>query len=140
MKRSHRLSRIVVVVALVVAASVVATASPALAAGGKDDRPEVRVGGSCSGAARAKLKLRSDDGAIELEFEIERAPAGDLWRVALVHERRVAWKGTARATRSNGSLSIDRTIPDLPGYDTVSVRAWGPDGRTCRATATLAGP
>jgi hypothetical protein len=30
-------------------------------------------------------------------------------------------------------------LRDLPGPDAVTVRAWGPRGLTCRATATLAG-
>jgi hypothetical protein len=55
----------------------------------------------------------------------------------LVQERRIAWKGTARTTGSNGSFELRRTLQDLPGDDAVTVRAWGPHGLGCHATATL---
>ena len=132
-------ARIAVTVAAALAASLFVAVAPSLARDGKDDRPEVRVTGDCTGSAEAKLRLRADSGAIELEFEIEHTHAGVLWRVALVHERRVAWKGSARTTPLSGALAIDRTLPDLPGYDTVTARAWGPQGLSCHATATLAG-
>jgi hypothetical protein len=139
MQPLRRQARAAAVTVAALAAALFPTVTPALALGVKDDRPEARTTGSCTGGERARLKLKTDSGSLELEFEIERAAAGGLWRVALVHERRVAWKGAARATRASGSLAIDRTLPDLPGYDSVTVRALGPDGHTCRATATLAG-
>jgi hypothetical protein len=132
-------ARVLVTIAVALAASLVVAVTPGLARDGKDDRPEVRVAGTCSGGAKAKLRLRADNGEIELEFEIEHARAGVLWRVALVHERRVAWKGSARTRRPSGSFAVERALPDLPGYDTVTARAWGPSGLACRVTATLAG-
>ena len=110
----------------------------AVARGGKDGRGEVRVVGSCSVAATSKLKLKARDGGIEqLEFEVDHSRAGSQWRVAIVHERRVAWKGAARTSGPSGAFSVDRRVPDLLGPDTVTARAWGPAGVTCRATATL---
>jgi hypothetical protein len=103
----------------------------------KDGRGEVRVGGSCGAGATSKLKLKSRDGGIELEFDVDHNRAGTQWRVAIVHERRVAWRGTVRTSGSSGSLSVERRLPDLLGSDTVTARAWGPAGVTCRATATL---
>lgn len=32
---------------------------------------------------------------------------------------------------------VRRTVPDVPGADTVTATAWGPGGLVCRATATL---
>ena len=112
-------------------------APDAVARGGKDGRGEVRVVGSCSAAATSKLKLKARDGSIELEFEVDHNRAGSQWRVAIVHERRVAWKGAARTSGPSGAFSVDRRVPDLLGPDTVTARAWGPAGVTCRATATL---
>ena len=129
-------ARIAATIGALLAASLFVATPPGLARDGKDGRPEVRIAGTCSGSAKAKLRLRADSGEIEVEFEIEHARAGGRWRVALVHERRVAWKGTARATQG-GALATKRTIPDLPGYDTVTASAWGPQGLACRATATL---
>lgn len=103
----------------------------------KDGGPEVRVVGSCGRTATAKLKLKADDGAIEAEFEVDHVRGGVVWRVVFVHERRVAWKGSARTARPSGSFEVSRMLPDLPGDDTVTARAWGPGGVTCQATATL---
>jgi hypothetical protein len=123
---------------IVILVALVFTSQPAEARIGKDPSRDVRVAGVCSDGAKAKLRLKADDGEIEVRFEVEQRRAGALWRVALVHERRVVWKGAARTTRGNSSFELRRTLPDLPGSDTVTARAWGPRGLTCRATATLA--
>lgn len=106
---------------------------------GKDGRTEVRVTGVCTASATVKLRLRAEDGRLELQFEVEHARQG-AWRVALVRERRVVWKGAATVTRASKSFEVERTVADLPGADTVVARAWGPAGAGCLATATLPGP
>jgi hypothetical protein len=98
---------------------------------------EVRVAGVCSSGATSKLRLRSGDNGIELRFEVDHSRAGVLWRVVIVHERRIAWKGAAKTARPDGSFEVSRTLPDLPGSDAVTASAWGPRGLVCRATATL---
>ena len=109
---------------------------PATAAA-KDGRDEVRVAGVCGSGATSKLRLKSRNDGIELRFEVDHNRAGVVWRVALVHERRIAWKGAATTTRPNGSFEVRRTLRDLPGTDAVTARAWGPQGLVCRAAATL---
>lgn len=108
-----------------------------VAAVAKDGRGEVRVAGVCGSGAASKLRLKSGDDGIELQFEVDHSRAGVVWRVVLVHERRIAWKGAARTTRLNGSFEVRRTLQDLPGADAVTARAWGPRGLVCRAAATL---
>ncbi len=56
----------------------------------------------------------------------------------LVHERRVAWRANVRTSRSSGSFRVRRTLDDYAGSDRVTVRASGPRGLTCEATARLA--
>lgn len=107
------------------------------AAVAKDGRGEVRVAGVCGSGATSKLRLRGGDEGIELRFEIEHARAGIAWRVVLVHERRIAWKGAARTIRPSGSFEVRRTLQDLPGADAVTAQAWGPRGLVCRAAAIL---
>jgi hypothetical protein len=124
---------LVYVVCLMLAAASLPIA--AVARGGPD---EVRVKGPCSGGATSDLRLRShDDGRIDVRFEVEHSRAGAAWRVALVQERRIAWKGVAKATRPGGWFEVHRTLRDLPGTDSVAVGAWGPHGAACRASATL---
>ena len=106
--------------------------------GGDDDgRREARVAGTCGKGASSKLRLRSRDGEISVEFEVKRRRGGERWRVVLVHERRVAWRGV-RTTGSSGSFRVRRTLRDLGGSDRVKVRGSGPRGVTCEAAATLA--
>ncbi|MGH2943325.1 MAG: hypothetical protein ACRDLN_11205, partial [Solirubrobacteraceae bacterium] len=100
---------------------------------------EARVAGTCAKGATARLRLRSRDGTIRLEFEVKRRRARETWRVVLVHERRVAWRGTVRTSRSSGSFRIRRSLDDLDGPDQVTARGSGPRGVTCEARATLPG-
>ena len=101
-----------------------------------DGRDDVRRTVACSGSGTAELKLRSDDGTIRAELEIESGRAGSRWAVVLIHERRIAFRGTVRA-RSEGPAKLRRTLPDWFGPDTVTARATGPRGETCRVSATL---
>ena len=108
-----------------------------VAAVAKDGRGEVRVVGVCGSGATSKLRLKSEDDGIELRFEVDHSRAGVLWRVVLVHERRIAWKGAVRTTRPSGSFQVRRTLQDLAGADAVTARAVGPGGLVCRAAAVL---
>jgi hypothetical protein len=126
------------VVALLGIGLVLLFASGAVAVA-KDGRGEVRVTGICGSGASSKLRLKTDDDGIELRFELDYSRAGVVWRVVLVHERRIAWKGAASTTRPYGSFEVRRTLRDLPGADTLTARAWGPRGLVCQATATLPG-
>jgi hypothetical protein len=105
--------------------------------GGGDSRPEVRVAGACGRGATSSLKLKARDGGIEAEFEVHGRTG--LWRVALVQEQRVAWRGHMRTSSVSHSWSLERSLSDYPGPDQVLARAIGPRGITCSATATLPG-
>jgi hypothetical protein len=109
--------------------------------GGDDraDRPEVRVSGMCGRGASSKLKLQSRGGAIEAEFEINHHHRAAHWRIVVVQERRIVWRGRERTSTRYGSLSVERRLSDLPGSDEVMARAIGPRGLTCQATAVLPG-
>lgn len=122
--------------ALVVA---LALAVPAAAeADDGEDRDDVRVTASCSRAGEAELRLRRrDDDRVRLDFELRDAQRAGRWLVVVVHERRLVFRGSVRASRSSGRLSLRRTFPDFFGEDTVRVRASGPRGATCRLSATL---
>jgi hypothetical protein len=105
------------------------------AKGGGDD---VRVEGTCGRGATSELRLRADDGEIRVEFRLDADRPRQTWRVVLVHERRVAWRGRVR-TRSGGDVRVRRTIPDLAGADGVTVRASSRRGATCETSGVLRG-
>ncbi len=119
----------VVVLALLAARPVAALAK---------DGGDVRVAAVCSKGASSELRLKSGDGGIEVRFRLRRGRVS-TWRVVLVQERRVAFKGTQKTAGSSGSFELRRTLPDLTGADAITATAWGPQGLVCRATATLPG-
>lgn len=105
--------------------------------GGGDSRPRVTVAGSCGRGATSTLTLKARDGVIQAEFEVHGRTG--LWRVAVVQEQRVAYRGRAWTSRATHAFSLERRLADYPGPDQVFARAVGPRGITCSATATLAG-
>ncbi|HSD77731.1 MAG TPA: hypothetical protein VLA98_10010 [Solirubrobacteraceae bacterium] len=124
--------------ALAVAVAVaLAVAPPAFARDG--GRDEVRVTGTCGRGAASELRLKADDGAIEIEFRVHHARVGGLWRVTLVRERRVVWRGRARTGSGDDSFRVRRRVRDLPGADRVTARTVGPRGLTCAASGVLPG-
>ena len=129
-------TRLVLLTLLVLAFSVWAGQARADDHGGGG---EVRVTGSCGKGAAASLRLRSRDSSIELRFRLRQTRGRGIWRIAVVHERRVSARATRRTTRQDDSFELERNLRDLPGSDTVAVHAWGPSGLGCRATATLRG-
>ena len=108
-----------------------ALAAPALAKG-------VRSSGTCGSGAAAELRLDEHENEIRVEFRVRSRRTREHWRVTLVHERRVVWRGKLR-TRSDRSFRVRRSMADYEGADEVSARASGPNGNTCQATATLPG-
>lgn len=97
---------------------------------------EIRVGGACSRGASSGLRLRAHHGSIRVRFRVDSTRPRSRWRVAIVHEGRVAWRARVRG----GSLDIRRRLRDLPGADQIVARALGPGGITCIAVGTLPGP
>ena len=97
---------------------------------------DVRVSGTCGNGARSSLRAEADDGAIRVRFRVDGVRAGKRWRVALIHERRVVWRGRVRAR--SGSVRVRRSIPNYSGADQIGARASGPRGNSCSASAVLA--
>jgi hypothetical protein len=106
--------------------------------GGGAVRPEVRVAGSCGKGAASALKVKARDSGLETEFEVH-GRAGARWRVTIVHEREVAWRGTRHTSGPSRSFSVSYRVPDYSGADIVTARAVGPRGVVCFASATLPG-
>jgi hypothetical protein len=104
--------------------------------GGSED---VRVAGKCGRGASSSLRIRAHDRGIEVRFRLRQTRGRGVWRITIVHENRVASRATRKTTRTDDSIEVRRTLPNLPGSDTIVVHAWGPSGLGCRATATLPG-
>ena len=125
------MTRTTTITAALALASLAATvgAVPASASGGDDDRV-IRTG-TCSSGADWKVKVKTDDGRLEVEGEIDSNVAGQQWRWTLRHNGSVSDRGTATTTARSGSFEVERKVVDLAGTDTIAFRAVR-DGQVCR--------
>lgn len=121
--------------ALVVVFTATLTAAPPASAD-DDDRDDVRVRGTCTASTEFRLRVRADDGRLRVEFELDNRAGAARWQIVVLHERRIAWRGT-RFTPRRGSARLRMSLADWFGTDTVSVRAVAPRGETCRAAVTV---
>jgi hypothetical protein len=98
---------------------------------------DVRVRGTCTGSATAKLKLSEEDGRMEVEFEVDQNRNGVRWQVALFRngQRFALTQATTRAP--SGSFEVRRLTTDGAGGDTIRARAVSPAGQVCTAQATF---
>ena len=108
----------------VLAAGIAAAATLALAApaSGGGDR-EVRVRGTCSGAATSKLKLKEDNGRIEVEFEVDQNVNGRRWRVTLRRNGVRVFRAIRTTQPPSGSFEVRRLVRDGQGRETITARA-----------------
>jgi hypothetical protein len=110
---------------------------PAVASAKHGGDRGVRVAGTCGHGATSNLKLKNDDGVIEVEFEVDQNRVGKHWRVTLVRDGKVVYRGSRTTAAPSGSFSVERRIRNLAGADRVTARGAGPNGLTCVASATL---
>ena len=99
--------------------------------GGDDDR--VIKTGSCSGGADWKLKVKTDDGRLEVEGEVDSNQSGQSWNWKIKDNGSVAAKGSATTGGRSGSFSVERKIANQAGTDTVVFRAKR-SGEVCTGT------
>jgi hypothetical protein len=124
------------------AIALVALALPIAARADEGDgsQTEARIELSCSASSSVRLRVRTrDNDQLRIDLDVRTPVRGASWNVVMLHERRLVFRVQRRTGDSSASFSMRRTIPDWPGRDTVTVRATGPRGETCRATATVDG-
>ena len=120
---------------LMTAIAIGACAAPAAALGNDAD---VRGAGSCDGDSSAKIKVKPDDGRLQVEFEVDQNKNGREWRVRFRDNGDVVFRGSATTKAPSGSFSIERRIDDMAGADKIV--ATGVDkasGERCRAKVTI---
>ena len=98
--------------------------------GGGDDDRVIRTG-PCSGTADWKLKVKTDDGRLEVEGEVDSNRVGQSWRWVMRHNGSVSARGTSVTTGRSGSFDVERKIVNLAGTDRIVFRATH-NGETCR--------
>jgi hypothetical protein len=95
--------------------------------------PGVRVQGSCTGSSTAKLKVKSEDGRTEVEFEVDQNRNGVPWNVTLRRNGSRVVSTTATTHAPSGSFSLRRVIAGVHG-NIVAV-ATRSSGERCTAHA-----
>ena len=117
--------------ALLVVGAPSLSSSASASHGGDDDR--VIKTGSCSGSADWKLKVKTDDGRLEVEGEVDSNQSGQSWNWKIKDNGSVAAKGSATTGGRSGSFSVERKITNQAGTDTVVFRAKR-SGEVCTGT------
>jgi hypothetical protein len=99
------------------------------------DDDEVRLSGSCSGAADWEVRAKADDDLrIEFRGKVDSDRGGQAWRWKIKHNGWVSASGNVTTSGSSGSFEIRRDLVDLHGTDRLVFRAVRPrTGEVCRA-------
>jgi len=99
---------------------------------------EVIREGNCSRAADWKLKVKADDGRLEVEGEVDSNVNGQDWRWRILHNGNVAARGTSTTHAPSGSFEVERRVGNAAGQDRIGWRATNPSsGETCRGGLTF---
>ncbi len=106
-------------VAATIAGGLAGTPSAALASGGGG----VQVTGTCSAASVSQLKAKPDNGALEVEFEVDSNVAGQTWGVILKDDGTTLFKGTATTTGVSGAFTVRRVTANQAGPDSIKAGA-----------------
>lgn len=115
-------------------ATLVLSLAPAASAGGR----EVIRTGSCSAASDWKLKVKPDDGRIELEFEVDSNVSGQRWNVTIRQNGDRIFRGSRITQGPSGSFSLERRPADRAGTDAFVARATNPGtGERCVGRVNL---
>jgi hypothetical protein len=126
------MTKLPIALATLTTSALLVLGAPALASHGGDDDRVVKTG-TCSDGARWKLKVKTDDGRLEVEGEVDSNTSGQSWRWKIKDNGSVAAKGSATTSGSSGSFSVERKIADASGTDTIVFRA-SHSGEVCSGT------
>jgi hypothetical protein len=117
----------------------VGAGSGAARAQGGDDH-ERRVIGSCSAATDWKLKVKQDDGRLEVELEIDANRVGQRWGVTMSDGQHRFFAGSRVTQGRSGSFEVERLVTNRGGADHIRAVAHNDrTGERCSAALTYAG-
>ena len=120
---------------LMTAIAIGACAIPAAALGNDAD---VRSAGTCDGSSRAKIKVKPDDGRLEVEFEVDSNRNGQTWSVRITDNGVQVFAGNRTTQPPSGSFEVERRIANRAGTDTIRARATNArTGESCTGTLQI---
>ncbi len=113
--------------------AVPAVAAPAQAQGGD----AVSNSAACA-TGTIKVKAKVDDGALEVEGEVDTNRVGQTWNWRIVRNGTIAAKGSKVTAAPSGSFSVNRRIANPAGQDTIKFRAVRPaTGTACSVSVQV---
>ncbi len=99
---------------------------------------EVRTVGRCTDGSTAKLRVKTDNGRLAVDWEVDTPRVGQVWTWALIDNAATVASGSAVTTAPSGSFTVTRLVANAAGADVVSGTATnGATGATCVATLTF---
>jgi hypothetical protein len=122
---------------LMTALAALAVASLAASSVAQAKDGDVRVRGTCTASSSAKLKLSEEDGAIEVEFEVDQNRNGVPWKVTIRRNGARVAATTATTRGPSGSFEVRRVVANGGGADRIVARATSPSGERCTAQASF---
>ncbi len=96
-----------------------------------------RVAGTCTDGSTAKLKVKPDDGRLQLEFEVDQNRSGVTWAVRVRRDGTLVISRNATTHAPSGSFSVEKKIANPAGRDHITARATSPSGEVCTASLTV---
>jgi hypothetical protein len=126
--------------ACTIAAALAVSIAPAASAKGGTG---TRIAGACSASSTSHLKVKQDDGRLQVEFEVDQNRNGVPWNVTLLRNGSTVFAGTRTTSAPSGSFSVERKVAGGTSA-VISARATR-NGETCTArlkvaAATIAAP
>ncbi len=116
-------------------AALVAVAALAATADAKDG--DVEVTGTCTGPTTSELKLSGENGAIEVELEVDQNRTGVRWGVQLYRNGVLVGQRVKVTHGPSGSFEARFVTRNGPGADRLVARA-ARVGERCVARASFA--
>ena len=111
--------------------------STAIAAPASHGGSAVRASGACSaGSAVWKLKAKPDNGALEVELEVDSNVTGQVWTVRLKDNGQRFFAGTRTTAGASGSFTVHKSTANRAGADVIRARAVYGD-QVCRGSVTV---
>lgn len=97
---------------------------------------ETQKTGTCTAGAWWDLSLEREYGSLEVDFDIERARAGERWTVTLTHNG-TAKRSVRVITDYEGDADAQWILRDRAGTDRIVVKATSASGQTCKASGRI---
>lgn len=119
------------------AAMLLALAPTALAGQSKGGKGIIKTG-KCTASSTWKLKVKSDNGRLETEFEVDQNRVGRRWRVTLMRNGSSAFSGIRTTVAPSGSFTVRRLLAASAGSTRIVASAKAlRGGESCHAVISF---